>query len=378
MYQKIIKENNESKIFQYLFKSQNDFVINDIATALNISFPTVKRVINILLKKNILYKKNKIGDGVGRKATEYGFNQNFCYSIGIKLNQNSLSFILINGSCKVKKEHTYYLSLTSENIIEMINHSIEDFIQHLNNNERKYLIGIGIATGGIVDHKNNFAEFSTTASFPLTFLNLIGKKLSLPVLIENESNLAVVAESILGYGRQLNHFIALTVSDTVSCSTFQKEQNDSFSFKAGRIHHMNINPNGNLCECGSQGCLGAYISNRALIYEFQKFFPEIETFSDIFSEKYLNTDSGKLILDNYIKNMSVGIKNLLFFSNPEKLIITGDICRYKDLVKSKLLKTIYLPNHIFYRGEDTIVFSQFYEKAGIIGAAIFPILDSLF
>ncbi|MBR8700597.1 N-acetylmannosamine kinase [Fusobacterium sp. DD29] len=378
MYQKIIKENNENKIFQYLFKSKQDFVINDIATALDISFPTVKRVVNILLKKNVIYEKNKIGDGVGRKATEYGFNRDFCYSIGIKINQDSLHFILINGCCEIQKQHSYYLTLSLANIVEMIIKSTFDFVEGLSAEEQKHLVGVGIATRGIVNHENNFVEFSSTTSFPLKALDIIGEKLGVPVLIENESNLAVVAEAMLGHGQQLNHFVCLTVSDTISCSTFQKEQNDSFSFKAGRIHHMNINPDGNLCECGSQGCLGAYISNRALIYEFQKFFPEIETFSDIFSEKYLKTHFGQLLLDNYIKHMAVGIKNLIFFSNPEKLIITGDICRYKDLVKSKLLKTIYVPNHIFYRGEDTIVFSQFDEKTGIIGAAIFPIVDSLF
>lgn len=51
MYQKIIKESNENKIFQYLFKSKENFVINDIANALNMSFPTVKRVVDILVKK---------------------------------------------------------------------------------------------------------------------------------------------------------------------------------------------------------------------------------------------------------------------------------------------------------------------------------------
>jgi predicted NBD/HSP70 family sugar kinase len=141
---------------------------------------------------------------------------------------------------------------------------------------------------------------------------------------------------------------------------------------------MNINPDGNLCECGSKGCLGSYISDKALILEFKKFFPEINDFDEIFSEKYLETNFGKLLINNYIKHLAIGIRNLLFFSNPEKLIITGKICKYKNIIKPELLKAIYTPNHIFYRGEDTILFSKFNEQTGILGAAIFPIVDSLF
>lgn len=107
------------------------------------------------------------------------------------------------------------------------------------------------------------------------------------------------------------------------------------------------------------------------------FMENESNFEDIFFEKYLNTEKGKKILDNYIKYLAIGIKNILFFSNPEKLIISGKICFYKDIIKEKLLEEIY-KDHIFYRGKETIVFSDFNDDSIIIGAAMFPIIDSLF
>lgn len=378
MYQKIIKENNENKIFQYLFKSQKNFVINDISEALNMSFPTVKRVIDILIKKNIILECDKIGDGVGRKAREYSFNPSFCYSIGVKISPTSLKIILINGCCEILKEKDFYYLQETSNIITCLTLSIENFLADLDKDIIKKLIGIGIATRGIVNKEKDFVEFSSSRTFSLKALNPLKEKFNIPILIENESNLSVIAESIMGYGQNLNHFIVLTLSNSISCSTFQNDQQDIFSFKAGRIHHMNINPDGNLCECGSRGCLGAYISDDAIISEFQKFFPNIKSFDEIFQPQYLNTKFGNLIINNYVKHLAIGIKNLLFYSNPKKLIITGEICKYKDLIYKNLLNNIYTPNHIFYRGEDTILFSKFQEKSNILGAAIFPIIDSLF
>lgn len=378
MYQKIIKENNEAKIFQYLFKTRKKFVINDISEALNMSFPTVKRVIDILKTKNIILECDKIGEGVGRKARLYSFNPNFCFSIGIKITQSYLKFILINGYCEILKEKDFYYLQETPNIINCLKLSIENFLSELSSDITERLIGIGIATRGIVNKEKDFVEFSNTHIFSLNTLDPLVEKFKLPILIENESNLSVIAESIIGSGQNLSHFIALTLDNSISCSTFQKEEHGSFSFKAGRIHHMNIIPDGNLCECGARGCLGAYISDKALLWEFKKFFPNIKSFNDIFQDKYLNSKFGELIIRDYIKHLAIGIKNLLFFSNPEKLIITGEICNHKNLISQMLLENIYAPNHIFYRGKDTILFSKLQHRSSILGAALFPIIDSLF
>lgn len=376
MYQKIIKESNENKIFKYIFTQQQNFVITDISENLNMSFPTVKRVVDIFLEKNIIVEKNKIGQGVGRKAREYSFNPEFCYSIGIRMTPEKIRIILVDANIKIKKEKNY---LKDRDIyIEFLEESIRNFLDKLSETEKNSLIGIGIATRGIVNTEKNLVEISSKNSFQLSDLKKLEEIFNIPILIENESNLAGIAESIIGSAYNLNHFISLTLSETIGCSSFQRDNNNNFSFKAGRIHHMNINLDGNLCECGFKGCLGAYISNKALLFEFKKFYPDIKCFDDIFQKGYLDKEYGSLIMKSYIKHLALGIKNLIFFSNPERLIISGEICKYREIIEENLKKEIYVPNHIFYRGEETIIFSELNENASLIGASLFPIVDSLF
>lgn len=376
MYQKIIKESNENKVFKYIFTQQQNFVITDISEKLNMSFPTVKRVVDIFLEKNIIVEKNKIGQGVGRKAREYSFNSEFCYSIGIRITPACIKIILVDACIEIKKEKMYTKN-TQENYIFFLEQCIKDFLNALSNSENDSLIGIGIATRGIVNTENNLVEISSKNKFLLSDLKKLEKIFNVPILIENESNLAGIAEVMIGSAYSLNHFISLTLSETIGCSSFQKDNNNNFSFKAGRIHHMNINLDGNLCECGSRGCLGSYISNDSLLFEFKKFYPEIKYFDEIFNKKYFNKEYGTLILKNYIKYLALGIKNLIFLSNPEKLIISGEICKYRYAIEEDLKKEIYVPNHIFYRGKETISFSKL-EETSLIGASLFPIVDSLF
>lgn len=376
MYQKIIKENNENKIFKYIFLNQKNFTISEISEKLEISFPTVKKVIDIFIKKNMVIEKNKVGEGAGRKAREYSFNSEFCYSIGVRMTPERIKIIVINSGIKIMKEKIY---LKNNNIyLEFLKESIENFLNLLSQEIRDKIIAIGVATRGIVNAEKDVVELLPKNSFLLNDLRKIENLFNLPILVENESNLAGIAESIVGLAYNFEHFISLTLSETIGCSSFQKNNNNNFSFKAGRIHHMSVSSDGYLCECGARGCLGTYISNKALLYEFKKFYPEVKKLDDIFQHKYLDDNYGKLIINNYIKYLALAIKNLIFFSNPEKLIISGEICKYKHVIEKKLIEEIYTPNHIFYRGKGTIIFSELNENSSIIGASLLPIVDSLF
>lgn len=377
MYQKKAQENNENNAFRYIFYKNNNFVINDISENLNISFPTAKKIIDNFLKKGMLFNQKKVGTGVGRKATEYSFNDFFCYSVGVRITKDRANIILINAKGIVLQKKTELFSTKKETQGELLD-LIKNFIKNLSKNIKDKLVGVGISVPGIVSTENEFIEFSSKKKINLSFIEKAKLELNLPIFMENESNLASIAEGFLTKYSKCSLFTVLTINNYIGISNFQQQHlSKGFNFKAGRLHHMIVETNGRTCECGAKGCWGTYISNISLISDFKKEFPEISTFEDIFSEKYLNTEKGKKILDNYIKYLAIGIKNILFFSNPEKLIISGKICFFKDIIKEKLIEEIY-KKHIFYRGKDTIVFSNFNDNSIVIGAAMFPIIDSLF
>lgn len=376
MYQKKAEKSNKSNIFKYIFEKRETFVINDIVETLDISFPTVKKSITSLLEKNIIIETKKVGVGAGRKAMEYKFNENFCYSIGILVSTKKIRFILTNAAGKILKKYAY--KLETNDFQNEVLCSTKNFINDIDEKIRKKLVGIGISVPGIVSKEGNFIEFSSKDKVALSFIDDLKNIFNIPVLIENESNLAAIAEAFLTKNYRCYDFTVLTINNYIGISSFHREDlTDHFFFKAGRLHHMIVESNGKLCECGEHGCWGAYISNTALLNDFKRYFPEIKKISDIFKPEYCESNIGKIILDDYIKYLSIGIKNILFFSNPEKLIISGELCLYKDYITNILTEKIY-KNHIFYRGKETITFSTLQEKGCIIGAAMFPILDKIF
>lgn len=378
MYQKNIKENNENKIFEYVFNSNHNFVINEVAEKMDMSFPTVKRIITFFLEKNIIIEEDKVGSGVGRKAREYSFNDFFCHSVGVQISEEKIKMILTNAKGIVIKKHSKTLQKGGLSITDSLMEELEFFLSRLSKTIFKSIIGIGISVPGIVNEEGKFIEFNSKNKTDISIIEKIKKRFNIPVLVENESNLSAIAEAFLSENSLLSNFTALTLNDYVGISSFTREKNQNdFHFKAGRMHHMIVNPEGKSCGCGSRGYWGAYVSNKALVEEFHEVFKKVKKYENIFQDEYLETEEGKKILDEYIKYLAIGIKNLLFFSNPEKLIISGKICLQQKYIKERLLEEIYT-DHIFYRGKETIIFSSFEESSSLIGAALFPIVDSLF
>lgn len=378
MYQKKIKENNEKKVFHYIYQKRENLSIADISNDLNISFPTIKTIINKFLKENIIREDLKIGTGAGRKAQYYSLENNFVYSIGISVHLKELKIVLGNERGDIIKETTIKENFLKENLIEKIDEVLEDFLSEINEQIEKKLIGIGISVPGIVDKENSVIEITSQLRIPLNRIQNLSKKYNKKILIDNEANLCAISEKFLGLGREFSNFIILNIGDVLNMSTFTEEDDyGNFSFKASRVNHMSINFQGIPCDCGNKGCWGKYTSETALLEKFKKIDSNIVRVKDIFKNSYLTDKEKSRYFDEYIEYLAIGIKNIIFLYNPEKIIISGKLSKYKDNFKKELLDKVYTDN-IFFKGRETIKFSSLEEKGIYLGAAMLPIIDELF
>ncbi|MHA4990738.1 ROK family protein [Cetobacterium somerae] len=378
MYQKKIKENNEKKVFHYIYQKRENLSIADISNDLNISFPTIKTIVNKFLKENIIREDLKIGNGAGRKAQYYSLENNFVYSIGIAIHLKELKIILGNERGDIIKETIIKENFLKENLIERIDEVLEEFLLDINEQIEKKLIGIGISIPGIVDTENNTIEITPLLRISLNKVKNLSEKYNKKILIDNEANLCAISEKFLGIGKEFSNFIILNIGDSLNMSTFTEEDDyGNFSFKASRVNHMSINFQGVLCDCGNRGCWGKYASEIALLDRFKKIDTSITRVKDIFKNDYLIDEEYHNFFDEYIEYLSIGIKNIIFLYNPEKIIISGKLSKYKNYFKKELVNKIY-NNSIFFKGKETIEFSGLEEKGVYLGAAMLPIIDELF
>lgn len=378
MYQKKIKENNEKKVFHYIYQNQKNLSIADISNDLNISFPTIKTIINKFLKDSIIKEDLKIGSGSGRKAQYYSLENNFIYGVGISVHSKSLKLILGNERGEILKETVIKDNFFCKDLIEKIDDALDEFLSEINLDIKEKITGIGISIPGIADSDNKVIEITPLIRIDLEKIEKLSKKYNTKIFIDNEANLCAITEKFLGIGKGFSSFAVLHISDTLNMSNFaEKDFYGEFFLKASRVNHMVIDSQGTLCECGNRGCWGKYVSESSLLEKIQSINPNICKLKDVFKDEVLENKDIKKILDEYLDYLSIGIKNIIFMYNPEKIIISGNISHYNHFFRDEMIKKIYDKN-IFFRGSDTIKFSHLGEKSVCLGAAMLPLIDELF
>jgi len=231
--------------------------------------------------------------------------------------------------------------------------------------------GIGIAVAGLIDKKEgiitNSPNIKPFEHFPIK--QALEKKLNIPVLVENDANLAAYGEYLYGAGQNSSILICLTIGTGLGGgAVINGNLLTGVSGSAMEVGHMTINKNGWICHCGRKGCLEAYVSSYGL--ERIHFFKTDRYLSS--SEIILLANEGKEeameSMEELSRYLSYGLMNLLHIFNPDKILLAGGISEYypliAELVTSELKKLAFpLP----FR-DVTIDIASLGEFSGAYGA----------
>ncbi len=149
-------------------------------------------------------------------------------------------------------------------VIEQIKKSISEVLKHTNNGG---VAGIGIGApglvqnpGGIVKNPPNLKGWDVV---PLA--DEIAKEFKMPVEVDNDANVAAVAEAKFGAGKDYPNFLFIIWGTGVGGGVIMNSQiYRGPSGGAGEVGHISINYEGLLCNCGTRGCVEAYIGQKYL------------------------------------------------------------------------------------------------------------------
>lgn len=92
------------------------------------------------------------------------------------------------------------------------------------------------------------------------------RHLRLPIVVDNDANLAALAEWTWGAGRGCNDFLHITSSQGIGGGIIINGRvYHGGNGLAGEIGHMVIENSGELCFCGSRGCLTSFATENAIL-----------------------------------------------------------------------------------------------------------------
>jgi glucokinase len=129
------------------------------------------------------------------------------------------------------------------------------------------LLGIGVGVPGLIDSETGMLLESPNLPGwnDYDVQGEIERRLQTSVILENDANVAALGELWLGAGRGMDSLCLYTLGTGVGGGLIlQGRIWRGWNGMAGELGHVNVEPQGHACGCGSWGCLEQYASAKAV------------------------------------------------------------------------------------------------------------------
>jgi len=165
--------------------------------------------------------------------------------------------------------------------------------------------------------------------------------IQLPVLLENDANLAALGEHRFGTGRGVSDLVFITVSTGIGGGLILNNTlYRGAGFAAGEIGHTVVDPDGPSCSCGSRGCLETLASGRAIGRQARELIAsgggrgmltqaggvaDQVTAVTVFEAATGGDPEALVLVRKAARYLGIGIANILNVLNPPLVVLGGGV-----------------------------------------------------
>lgn len=242
-------------------------------------------------------------------------------------------------------------------VVERIAQSVAELTKELPEGEK--IAALGICTPGPVDHQTGMLldppNLPGLHQTPLR--DMLSEALNIPISLEHDAKAAALGDFYYGAGREANSMVYVVVGTGVGAAIiangqlYRGEHNS-----AGEFGHMTLDRHGELCSCGSRGCVETFMSGPWLARRYQRAIDQggwnssVEDFQAITGEQVAqlakqNDPLAVKILVEAGEALGVAVASMAMILNIELYVIGGSVYKCGDLFLNPARKMV--PHYSF-------------------------------
>jgi predicted NBD/HSP70 family sugar kinase len=239
-----------------------------LAKESNLKQATISNIISDFIEWGLVKETGLINNGIGHPIRGIRFYKEHFWIISVRLSRNYIQTAVIDIAGNLCDPKQYLI----DNKVELpiiVKNLIVHIRKTLKVHKDKYFLGISIAIPGpwISNHRKLAYFTGFTKWQDMDVGEIIEKKVGLQVFIEQDANIALMAESRFHswtFNKQL--VLLVMVGQGIGGAIYSNSEIMRGNLGiAGEIGHMSINSDGIPCECGNIGCLERYASTLAIV-----------------------------------------------------------------------------------------------------------------
>lgn len=249
------------------------------------------------------------------------------------------------------------------------------------------LQSVGVGIPGIADKKTGVIINCNNLGWRhAPFRQEFQKHLDMPVYLENDANVAALAESYFGVSAGTSSSVFITLGTGVGSGIIINGKVwTGYHGIGGELGHTILEIDGIPCTCGNDGCTERYCSATAIIWlarQYLQMHPDslimdmiggnltkINAKIVFDAAKELDPTAAKIV-QFYIKCLARTIANVVNFFDPEVIVLGGGVSKAGDYLLDNIMR-IY-PDFVLFNElpMPEVKIAKLGPEAGIIGAAM--------
>jgi len=263
-------------------------------------------------------------------------------------------------------------------VVERIAQSIAELEGELPEGEQ--IAALGICSPGPVDHQTGTLidppNLSGLHHAPLR--QMLAERLSLPVSLEHDAKAAALGEFYYGAGRGEQSMVYIVVGTGVGAAIIMNGQLYRGTHNiAGEVGHITLDRYGELCSCGSRGCVETYAAGpwlarryqRALEREGQRHPPENQPITGelvaLLAER--GDALAKQVMTEAGEALGIAVASMAMILDIDLYVVGGGVAKSGDLLLEPARKIVPRYSYQSVSSRVRIVAAELGDDGPILG-----------
>lgn len=366
---------NRSAILN-LIRTQGPISRSKISATLQVSLPTVLRIVDELIEEDLVRLTGKKESSGGRKRPLLEFNAQGHLVIGIDMSASSLHGALVDlaGNFIAERIITDH-HLAGVAVYDRLVELIAD-LRSVAENSGRNLRGIGVAAPGITYYEDGVVHWAPSLdwrNFPLK--QQLQNTFNLPVILDNDVNLSALGEMWFGAGQERNNLVLIILGQGIGAGVIIDGRiYRGTHLTAGEIGFL-LPDKGALAErwegvgatefiAGIPGIL-ARAKSALAVMEPSLVNPSL-SIEDVFTAHHLGEPWAVSVVEETIDLLTQVIAAVTLCYDPDVIVLSGEMATFSSALINPILQRIKSRIPI----QPQLVTSSLGTHGAILGAVI--------
>lgn len=347
-----------------------------IAKDLDLSLPSVVRIIDELREEKLLRYSGDYEDSGGRKRPLIELNTDENITLGLDLGGTKAYACVIDLSGKTLYEKYVPVHNTkSDDSYNFVVSLIEEMLSYAITLD-KTIRGISVGVPGITSHKKGEVVFAPSLEWNnLPLKEMLEQRFRIPVIVENDVNMAAMGEMWYGHGKKLSNIVLIALGTGLGAGLIvdgciYRGANEA----AGELGYIIFEKEELKKEYPHFGPLEYSIAGTGLAMQAQAMRGGTEAENDgreytaksVF-EAYVNKEKwAEAIIGNFTDKLAMTIIATCSVIDPEVVILSGGVMDSAKFILDEIREKV----KNILQADIPIEISLLKAKATILGGAV--------